>query len=139
MILTELLSRERKRAGVFPKTFKHPLVSYKMSLKAEGGLSIRMKRSEKLRLEQMRALLEASQEVCFTGHSRSDIYDWAGKTLREHDYAKQGREVTGLLRSYGAKPSAGDTEDPGFKDIPELLAVRSLSTGLSVARLPMGL
>ena len=38
-----------------------------------------MKRGEKLSLEQMRALLEASQEVCFTGHNRGNIYDWAGK------------------------------------------------------------
>jgi nucleoid-associated protein YejK len=30
---------------------------------------------EKLSLEQIRALLEASQEVHFTGHSREDIYD----------------------------------------------------------------
>ena len=58
---------------------------------------------EKLSLEQIRALLEASQEVRFTGHSRADIYDWIGKTLREHDYAKQGREAKGLLRSYVAK------------------------------------
>ena len=62
-----------------------------------------MKRGEKLRLEQMRALLEASQDVRFTGHNRSDIYNWAGKTLREHDYAKQGREAKGLPRSYVAK------------------------------------
>jgi transposase len=62
-----------------------------------------MQGGEKLGLEQIRALLEASQEVRFTGHSREDIYDWVGKTLREHDYAKQGREGKGLLRSYVAK------------------------------------
>jgi transposase InsO family protein len=62
-----------------------------------------MQGGEKLSLEQIRALLEASQEVRFTGHSREDVYDWVGKTLREHDYAKQGREVKGLLRSYVAK------------------------------------
>ena len=62
-----------------------------------------MQGGEKLNLEQMRALLEASQELCFTGHNRSDIYDWAGQTLREHNYAKQGREAKGLPRSYVAK------------------------------------
>lgn len=62
-----------------------------------------MQGGEKLSLEQIRALLEASQEVRFTGHSRKDIYDWVGKTLREQDYAGQGREGKGLLRNYVAK------------------------------------
>lgn len=62
-----------------------------------------MQGGEKLSLEQIRALLEASQEVRFTGHGREEIYEWIGKTLREHDYAKQGREAKGLLRSYVAK------------------------------------
>ena len=62
-----------------------------------------MQGGEKLSLEQIRALLEATQEVRFTAHGRADIYDWVGKTLREHDYAKQSREGKGLLRSYVAK------------------------------------
>jgi hypothetical protein len=62
-----------------------------------------MQGGEKLSLEQIRALLGASQEVRFAGHSREEIYAWVGKTLREHDYAKQGREGKGLLRSYLAK------------------------------------
>ena len=62
-----------------------------------------MQGGEKLSLEQIRALLETIQEVRFTGHSREDIYDWVGKTLREHDYAQQGREGKGLLRRYVAK------------------------------------
>jgi transposase InsO family protein len=62
-----------------------------------------MQGGEKLSLEQIRALLEASQEVRFAGHSRVEIYEWIEKTLREHDYAKQGREAKGLLRSYVAK------------------------------------
>ena len=62
-----------------------------------------MQGGEKLSLEQIRALLEASQEVRFAGHSRAGVYDWVGKTLREHDYAKQGREAKGLLRQYVAK------------------------------------
>ena len=74
-----------------------------MSLKAERGLIIRMQGGERLSLEQIQALLKASRDACFTGHNRGDIYDWAGKTLREHDYAKQGREAKGLPRSYVAK------------------------------------
>ena len=62
-----------------------------------------MQGGEKLSLEQIRALLEASQEVRFSGHSREEIYDWVGKTLGEHDYARLGREGKGLLRSYVAK------------------------------------
>ena len=57
----------------------------------------------KLSLEQIRALLEASPKVRFSGHSREEIYDWVGKTLGEHDYVRQGREGKGLLRSYVAK------------------------------------
>lgn len=71
-----------------------------MSLKAERwrklGLIISMQGSEKLSLEQIPALLEASHEVRFAGHSREEIYDWVGTTLREHDYARQGREGNGL-------------------------------------------
>jgi hypothetical protein len=66
-------------------------------------LIIRMQGGEKLSLEQIRALLEASQEVQFAGHSREDIYEWVGTTLREQNYAHQGREAKGLLRSYVAK------------------------------------
>lgn len=62
-----------------------------------------MQGGEKLSLEQIRALLAASQEIRFAGHSRKEIYAWVGQTLREHDYAKQGREAKGLLRAYIAK------------------------------------
>ena len=62
-----------------------------------------MQGGEKLSLEQIRALLEASQEVRFSGHSREEIYEWVEKTLGEHDYARLGREGKGLLRSYVAK------------------------------------
>jgi transposase len=62
-----------------------------------------MQGGEKLSLEQIRALLEASQEIRFAGHSRKEIYEWVGRTLREHDYAKQGRAAKGLVRAYIAK------------------------------------
>ena len=62
-----------------------------------------MQGGEKMSLEQIRALLEASQEIRFAGHSRSDVYEWVGPTMREHDYAKQGREAKGLPRAYVGK------------------------------------
>ncbi len=62
-----------------------------------------MQGGEKLSLEQIRALLEASLEIRFAGHSRSEVYGWVGRTMREHDYAKQGREAKGLLRAYVSK------------------------------------
>ena len=62
-----------------------------------------MQGGEKLSLEQIRALLQASQEVRFAGHGRAEVYAWIGKTLREHDYAKQSREAKDLLRTYVLK------------------------------------
>jgi hypothetical protein len=59
---------------------------------------------EKLSLEQIRALLEAA-EVRFAGHSRVEIYEWIEKTLREHDYAKQGREAKGRRSVSGEQAS----------------------------------
>ena len=82
------------------------LVSYKMSLRekrkggASWGLIISMHGGEKLNLEQIRALLQASQEVRFAGHRRVEGYAWVGKTLRQQGYAKQPREAKGLLRTY---------------------------------------
>lgn len=95
-----------------------------------------MQGGEKLSLEQIRALLEASQEVRFTGHSRGDIYDWVGKTLREHDYAKQGREAKGLLRSYVVKMT-GQSRSQTTRLIGKYLAtgeVRQPSTEGAVSR-----
>lgn len=62
-----------------------------------------MQGGEKLSLEQIRALLAASQEVRFSGHSKEEIYAWVGKTLREQDYAKLGREAKGWVRDFVAK------------------------------------
>ena len=62
-----------------------------------------MQGGEKLSLEQIRALLEASQEVRFAGHGRAEVYAWMGQTLREHGYGKQNREAKGWLRSYVRK------------------------------------
>ena len=62
-----------------------------------------MQGGEKLSLDQIRILLEASEGLRFTGHSRKDIYAWIETTLNQHGYRKQGREAKGILRSYVAK------------------------------------
>jgi hypothetical protein len=62
-----------------------------------------MQGGEKLSLEQIRALLAASQEVRFAGHGRAEVYAWIGQTLCEQQYGQQGREAKGLLRTYVLK------------------------------------
>jgi hypothetical protein len=62
-----------------------------------------MQGGEKLSLEQIRALLAASQEVRFAGHGRAEVYAWIGQTLGEQQYGQQGREAKGLLRTYVLK------------------------------------
>lgn len=62
-----------------------------------------MEDSDKLSLEQIRAFLEASQEVGFLAQVRSEIYGWVERTLRHHDYPKLPRASKGLVRRYVAK------------------------------------
>ena len=62
-----------------------------------------MQNGERLSLEQMRAFLEASQEVAFEAANRSELYGWITRTLCQQEYWKQGREVKGLVRQYVMK------------------------------------
>ena len=62
-----------------------------------------MEDSDKLSLEQIRAFLEASQEVGFVASDRAEVYGWVERTLRHHDYPKLARSAKGLLRRYVAK------------------------------------
>lgn len=62
-----------------------------------------MQEQEPPSLEQIRALLEASQEMRFEGERRQEIYAWVDGTLRQHDYPRQGRATKGLLRRWVAK------------------------------------
>src|ERR1700704_4620680 len=64
------------------------------------GLIISMQGGEKLSLDQIRALLEATEEIRFTGLSRGEIYGWVEATLNQHGYRKQSRKVKGVLRRY---------------------------------------
>ncbi len=59
-----------------------------------------MENTEELSLEQIRAFLQASQEVRFEATQREEIYDWLTRTLCHQQYWKQKRAAKGLLRQY---------------------------------------
>jgi len=54
-------------------------------------------------LEQIRAFLEGSREICFQGQGRAEVYAWVTRLLRQQGYHRQGRAGKGLLRRYLAK------------------------------------
>ncbi|HBY64504.1 MAG TPA: integrase, partial [Solibacterales bacterium] len=54
-------------------------------------------------LEQIRAFLEASDEVQFEGRDQKEVYEFVDQTLRRQDYGKLKREERGLVRRYLAK------------------------------------
>ena len=62
-----------------------------------------MEDGEKQSLEQIRAFLEASGEVCFQAHNRGELYGWLQQTLRRQDYGHLKREGKGQVRRYLAK------------------------------------
>ncbi len=61
-----------------------------------------MQDGEKLSLEQVRALLEATGEVPFAGENRDEIHEWVTQMLCHQEYFRQGRPARGLLRLYVA-------------------------------------
>jgi transposase InsO family protein len=66
-------------------------------------LIIGMQDGEKLSLEQIRAFLEASEEIQFEGKRRQEVYDWITRLLHQQGYRLQGKVVRGLLRRYVMK------------------------------------
>ena len=62
-----------------------------------------MRDGERLSLEQIRAFLEASQEVQFEGKQRGEVYEWIARTLRRQGYRELGKPERGLLLRYVAK------------------------------------
>ena len=62
-----------------------------------------MQDSEQLSLEQIQALLGASEEVRFKGKQREEVYDWMTRLMRQQGYRRQGKAVRGLLRRYMEK------------------------------------
>ena len=61
-----------------------------------------MENTEKLSLAEIRAFLQASQEVRFEATGRQEMYEWVARTLCYQQYWKQKRTIKGLLRQYTA-------------------------------------
>ena len=59
-----------------------------------------MENTEKLSLAEIRAFLQASQEVRFEATGRQEMYEWVTRTLCYQEYWKQKRSIKGLLRQY---------------------------------------
>ncbi len=62
-----------------------------------------MENGEKLSLEQIRAFVEASEEVRFHAQDRGELYEWVNRTLQQQDYGRLKRGGKGLVRRYIAK------------------------------------
>jgi len=54
-------------------------------------------------LEDIRAFLEASDEVEFKARNKEDLYDWVNQTLQQLHYRTLKRNDRGLVRRYVAK------------------------------------
>jgi transposase InsO family protein len=63
-------------------------------------LNISVQEAEKLSLEEIRQLLEASEGIRFAGIKRAQVYSWIELVLCEQEYARQGKASRGLLRRY---------------------------------------
>ena len=59
-----------------------------------------MRNGERLSLEQIRAFLEATDEVEFEAAHRVEVYNWISRTLCEQEYWKQSKAAKGVLRQY---------------------------------------
>src|SRR5216683_2011285 len=62
-----------------------------------------MQAGERLSLEQIRAFLEASDELGFKGRNREEVYGWVNQTLRKQRYPELKRSGRGLVRRYVEK------------------------------------
>lgn len=59
-----------------------------------------MQTGQRVSLEQIRAFLEASEEVHFEAQDRDQVYSWVERTLREQNWSGLGRASRGLVRRY---------------------------------------
>jgi transposase len=66
-------------------------------------LNVSVQNGERLGVEQLRAYLEATDEVRFEGIERAEVYAWISRTLGEQEYWKQAKGTKGLLRGYVQK------------------------------------
>jgi transposase InsO family protein len=66
-------------------------------------LIINVQAGERLSLEQIRAFLDASDEVGFKGRDRQEVYGFINQTLRQQRYEELKRSGRGLVRRYVSK------------------------------------
>jgi transposase len=59
-----------------------------------------METGQRISLEQIRAFLEASDEVGFEASDRREIYEWVERTLRDQYWRDLKRASRGLVRRY---------------------------------------
>ena len=59
-----------------------------------------METGQGLSLEQIRAFLQASDEVAFEGRNREEVYGWVNRALEQQKYTELGRASRGLVRRY---------------------------------------
>jgi transposase InsO family protein len=73
-----------------------------MSLKGRSCwvVNIRMDDAEKLSLDAIGRLVEASQEIHFESENRQQIYGWVERVLVQQQYAQQGKAARGLVRRF---------------------------------------
>ena len=62
-----------------------------------------MQNAESLSPAQIRAFLQANQEIDFTGQSRAEVYAWVQRTLVSQEYGSQNKPAKGILRAYVSK------------------------------------
>ena len=62
-----------------------------------------MQAKEQLRLEQIQAFLDGSEEVVFEGRNRQEVYSWVNQTLQQQRYGELKRGGRGLVKRYLAK------------------------------------
>ena len=66
-------------------------------------MTISMKVSKALSLEEIRALMAASESLGFEGTKREEVYEWVRQTLVMQEYHKARRSERGQLREYIGK------------------------------------
>jgi transposase InsO family protein len=63
-------------------------------------LIVSVQTGQRVSLEQIRAFLEASDEVAFEAQDREQVYAWVERTLREQHWSELKRASRGLVRRY---------------------------------------
>lgn len=59
-----------------------------------------MQDGEELSLEQIQALVQATEPLDFRGKGRQGVYEWITQVLRRQSYRTHGKPARGLLRRY---------------------------------------